>query len=123
MHNWEEIRPIVEDILQQPHYTGGGEYNATPCFLTAYQIAILVNDVDDTLKGDLQIGGVGIGEHNSFAKQIARHLSKDRKDGAFGNRLEIQFMSRKGIDSFYYGGKESQPVSEFSMFRLLDAPK
>lgn len=119
MQDWNLIRPIVAQILEQQRYTNSGNYNSTPCFLTAYQIAVLVNAQDPTLKGTLPIGGAGVGP-DSFARQIAWHLSDDinRNRDIFNGSLEIQFLSLAGLEAFTFDRGHIPSADEFSMFRL-----
>lgn len=117
MQNWDSIRKIVTEILQQEKYKGSERYTGTPCFLTAYQIAVLVNEKEPSLRGTLPIGGAGVGP-NSFAQQIARHLSDDFNKNVFNGSLEIQFLSLAGLDMFTFDGGKIPSTDEFSMFRL-----
>ena len=118
MQDWKDIRPIVEEVLKEPQYTNSARYNGEPCFLTAYQIAVLVDERDSTLKGALPIGGKGVGPE-SFAQRIARHLSDDVNKNVFGGKLEIRFLSISGLDKFTFGGGNEPSSDEFSMFRLI----
>jgi len=89
-------------------------------FLTAYQIAVLVNSHDTELKGDLPIGGKGGGPGSSFAQRIAWHLSDDYKNnGAWDNRLDMKFFSIDGLDSFTFDNGHVPSANEFSMFSLI----
>lgn len=97
---------------------GEGRYNGEVCFLTAYQIAVLVDKNNATLKGSLPIGGKGVGGE-SFAKEIAFYLSKDINEDYFNQRLEIHFFSTLGLEDFLFDGGNKPSASEFSMFRLL----
>lgn len=119
MMDWNLIRPIVERELRRQRYTNSGNYNGTPCFLTAYQIAVLVDKEDGTLKGNLPIGGAGVGP-DSFARQIAWHLSDDINKDVFSGRLEIQFFSLAGLDGFTFDGEKTPSTNEFSMFRYVE---
>ena len=122
MKDWNVIRPVVEEILKQQKYTNSGNYYGEPCFLTPYQIAVLADKQDQSLKGNLPIGGAGHGDdanNNSFAQRIAWHLSKDVNENTFGGRLEIRFLSLKAVDSFVFNGTDTPSVSEVSMFRLI----
>ena len=123
MQNWNNIRPVVERVLEQQRVTNNENYRGEPCFLTAYQIAVLVDRQDSTLKGDLPIGGQGEGveKNDSLSKQIAWHLSKAVNDGVFDGRLERRFLSLKGIDSFVFNEVNTPSASEISMFRLRSA--
>ncbi|MGB4658957.1 MAG: hypothetical protein WBI07_07250 [Mobilitalea sp.] len=117
MQNWNLIRPIAAQILRQQQYRNSGPYNGTRCFLTAYQIAVLVNVQNPSLRGTLPIGGAGVGP-DSFARQIAWHLSDDLNRNVFDGSLEIQFFSLAGLDEFTFDGKQIPSTDEFSMFRL-----
>jgi hypothetical protein len=117
MQDWNIIRPIAEQILRQQRYTNSGNYNGEPCFLTAYQIAVLVNQHNPALKGTLPIGGVGVGP-DSFARRIAWHLSDDVNRNVHNGNLEIQFLSIAGLDEFRFDGEHHPSADEFSMFRL-----
>lgn len=110
MENWPAIRDCISGILRRQHYHG------TRCFLTAYQIAVLVNEEDSSLRGDLPIGGLYAGPE-SFASKIARCLSNDvRRKETKG--LEMQFFSMKGLDSFCFDNGNVPSGDEFSMFRI-----
>jgi hypothetical protein len=120
MRNWNEIRMVVEQVLRQQRCTKSENHYGKPCFLTAYQIAVLVDKVDSKLKGDLVIGGQGEGDKgNSFSQKIAWHLSKDFNDDVFNGSLEIQFLNLKGLNSFTFNDGNTPSVSEVSMFRLV----
>lgn len=123
MQNWSLIRPVVAHVLGSQQYTNSGNYNGTPCFLTSYQIAVLVDRIDPTLRGNLPIGGADAGP-DSFARQIAWHLSDDVNRNAFNGSLEIQFFSIDGLDDFTFDGGRVPSSAEFAMFRLtsLNAP-
>lgn len=117
MQNWNLIRPIISQLLQQQHYTNSERYNGTRCFLTAYQIAVLVDQQNSTLKGDLPIGGTGVGP-DSFSRQVAHKLSKEVNNRTFPG-LEIQFLCIEGLDCFTFNGGHRPSNDEFSMFRLI----
>lgn len=116
MQNWNLIRPLVVDILKQQRYTSSGNYNGTPCFLSAYQLAALVDKQNSALKGTLKIGGAGVGP-DSFAREIALHLSDDINKNVFNGNLEIQFFSMSGLDTFTFDKGHVPSEHEFSMFR------
>jgi len=113
MKNWEQIRPVVEQILR------GKNYQGTPCFLTAYQLAVLVDKEDSSLKENLPIGGEGMGNkanNQSFAQQIALSLSNDINKN--DDTIEMQFFSIAGLDAFTFDGENTPSSNEFSMFRI-----
>jgi hypothetical protein len=127
MQDWDIIRGAIEEVLREPRYKNGQR-----CFLTAYQIAVLVDRGDSTLKGSLPLGGEGAGHHSSFAQQIAKNLSSDVNNG--DTSIEMRYFSLDGLDSFTFGkdsstannekppkenGGYSPSENEFSMFRLV----
>ena len=123
MKNWEQIRPVVEQVLRQQRFTNSGNHHGKLCFLTAYQIAVLVDEHDNTLKGDLPIGGEGMGgESNSqsFAQQIALCLSRDISKNLSDDTIEMQFFSRAGLDAFTFDGGKVPSANEFSMFKVKE---
>jgi hypothetical protein len=120
MQEWGQIRPVIDQVLREQHYSNSGNYHGEQCFLSAYQIAVLVNAQNNALKGELPIGGEGVGP-SSFSQQIAQHLSGDINKGD-GNGFEMQFFSLAGLDAdaFTFNGGMSPSSKEFSMFRLID---
>jgi len=120
MTDWEIVRPIVEDVLKNQRVKNRN-YDET-CFLTAYQIAVLVDKQDPNLKGALSIGGEGEGGVNksSFAHKIAWHLSKAVNENYYGGNLERKFFSIDGLDSFAFGGMKTPSVNKFLMFRMIE---
>lgn len=124
--DWNKADEVIKQVLEN-----SGKYNGARCFLTAYQIAVLVDKVDGTLRDSLEIGGAGIGEHTSFAQQIARHLAdisknSDKNESTFNGRLEMQFINLKGLDvpalegvkEFVFDKGRKPSANKFSMFRL-----
>ena len=122
MHFQERIRTILGDIQYcRP------DHHMAPPFLTAYQIAIEFAQryPDDFQRTGLQIGGRGIGEHNSLAQYIAHELST-----RIGNReiqdIEGSFLSNKHLTELSFVDFESAPITssltesqyDLSMFRL-----
>jgi len=104
----DHILSAAEEILNRIQHEG------ETCFLTAYQLACLMDEQYPTLKCDLPIGGKGEGgKHesgNSFAQHIAWYLAGD-------NRFEKQWFSIEGLDSFTFCGKSPSSKTP-SMFRL-----
>jgi hypothetical protein len=121
MQNWNsEVRDAAVNGVLRVQKTVDGER----CFISAYQIAVLVHRNDPSLKEDgLPIGGKGKGtdKNDSFAKQIAWHLSKDINNNTLNN-VERRFFSINGLSKFAFtgdNGNECVPSdNEFTMFRL-----
>jgi len=120
MLDWEIVRPVAAQVLRKYRYSSAGSsQNGTPCFLTAYQIAVLVDRINPSLKGNLPVGGEDTGP-DSFAKQIATRLSNDVDSNLFGGGLIKQFFCTSGLDDFTFNGGHKPSTNTFSMFRLAD---
>ncbi|MDD4773227.1 MAG: hypothetical protein PHZ09_06430 [Eubacteriales bacterium] len=113
MENWDVIRSYITNILLTQNYNG------TRCFLTAYQIAVLLDEQNPNLKGDLPLGELGIETSNSFTKQIAWRLSEDIKKNRI-NGIEKLFLSTKGLESFDFNKEHIPSAKTFSIFRIPD---
>lgn len=119
MLDWIQTRPIVKDLLENERNSNSGNYNGERCFLTAYQIAILVDKENPDVRGKLPIGGKGVGP-DSFSRQIAWHLSQEIDGEYFEGKLEIGFFSQSGLEDFTFDGGHQPSLNEFSMFRLRE---
>jgi hypothetical protein len=121
MRDWKLfVRPVIAEILRQQHYdNNNSNYNNASCFISSYQVAVLADRQDSTLRGNLPIGGEGVGGC-SFAQKIAWHLSDEiNRHTAFGNQLEIQFYSRTGLEAFTFNDGRIPSTNEFSIFRIV----
>jgi len=110
MSRWDDFKfeeKIVE-ILQGTKYIKDNHHLRRP-FLSAYQLAIdfALRFPDDFNQLNLQIGGKGIGEHNSLAQYIANRLSQKIKEKKLPN-VEGGFFSNKHLRelNFSYLGKD-----------------
>lgn len=114
MQNWNSVRPMIEEILGQYKYTQRkhDEY----CFLTAYQIAALLDKKDPAIKGCLSVGGDGDGA--SLAQQLSRQLATDINRERDACCVELAFFSIAGLDSITFADNQTPSNCEFSMFRL-----
>jgi len=122
MMDWNLVRPVVAQVLRRQTYTNSGQYHGERCFISPYQIAVLVDRINPALKGSLPVGGEGTGP-DSFARRIAWHLSDDYNQNAFNGSLEIQVFSCEGLDGnrkgFLFDGGNVPSPEEFSIFRLV----
>ena len=111
---WEnEVRPVVIEVLNE-----SGKYeNGEQCFITAYQIAALVNKKRADIESEFPTGGEGAGP-GTLAQGIARYLSDDEY---FEGKIERAFLSVKGLDAFKFSGANVPSNEAFSMFRLIHA--
>ena len=118
----KEIKNAVIAVLDsiKPYESGNRNEN---CYLTAYQIAVLLLK-DKKIKKymsdngyPINIGGKGEGSYNSLSRAIAKDLAgeSDTFDMAFINIT-------KGLEQFSFideKGRLSEPsVESISMFRL-----
>ena len=110
---WEDkVRSVVVEILNE-----SGKYeNGEQCFLTAYQIAALVNQKKPDIEREFPTGGKGAGP-GTLAQRIAWHLSDDKY---FEGKIEKAFLSIKGLEAFKFSGDNEPSNKEFSMFRLIN---
>ena len=125
---WEQynLEERILDILDV-HYSHGPEHHFRRPFLTPYQIAISFKEQyqSDFDAIDMPIGGIGIGQHNSFSQYIARELSRKINDRSISN-IEGGFLSNNNIVELIFNdsGKEvrSSSINNFdlSMFRRTD---
>jgi hypothetical protein len=125
-NNWEVIRgEIVEILKEAEHYHS--ENTDKTCFLSAYQLAVLLYKKNKTLIKNSScpknIGGKGEGEYNSLSQYIANSLSKDIKNGPLTGIVSHEFLNISGLEQFSFLDEKkiiSQPSNIcFSMFRYL----
>lgn len=116
-NNRVEIGNALIGILRNTkHYVS--ETRDETCFLSAYQLAVLLNKHHKALIRNVNcphnIGGKGEGEHSSLAQYVARILAED-------SRVEIGFFNIEGLEQFSFMDEKkilSQPSNQcFSMFR------
>jgi len=118
--DWDIVRPIVARVLRKYRYrSSGSSRDGTPCFLTAYQIAVLVDSDYPELKGNLPVGGEDTGP-DSFTRKIAMRLSNDVDSNFYQGGLIRQYFSTEGLDGFTFNGGHRPSDKTFSMFSLAD---
>ena len=102
------ILKAAECILSNHKHSG------ETCFLTAYQLAYLIDERNPAIKGDLPIGGKGEGDKHesglSLAWYVAQFLARD-------SRFDRQWLCCGKKDSFTFNGI-SPSDKTFSMYRL-----
>ena len=121
MSNRDIIRDYIEEILKQVKLFDAKER----CFLSAYQIAVLLNrDYKQQIKGlgiPHNIGGKGEGEYNSLSQYIAGFLAQEIKNGY--DKVAIEFFNRVGLEQFSFRDENkvlSEPSNDcFSMFKYI----
>ena len=94
------------------------------CYISAYQLAVLLNKnyrpLLDSLGYPKNIGGKGLGKHDSLAKRIARDLSVETKNNLQFD-IEIAFFCTNELEQFSFRDEEhilrEASNSCFSMFR------
>jgi len=123
---WDQLQmgSKIIQILSDAQSHNIGHHFGKP-FMTSYQIAI---EFRQRFPKDFQtigkeIGGKGIGQHNSLAQYIARELSNRIKNGKIQN-IEGRFLWRKHLHTIQYdsGNIESSSMQAFdlSIFRIAD---
>lgn len=125
MSKWEDlnIEAHIREILTEVE---GREHHFRRSFLTAYQIAIKFEQrfPDEAHELGFQVGGEGIGEHNSLAQYLARQLSQRKKSGGLQD-IEGAFISNDNLVNISFNNGGETIVSsvtgtqyDLSMFRL-----
>jgi len=119
---WSNILDEIIKILKSAeHYP---ETNET-CFLTAYQLAVLLYENNKALIQSANcpknIGGMGEKDQNSLSQYIARNLSQYSKKE--NSDIELRFLNITGLEQFSFLDEKkilSMPSKNcFSMFRYI----
>jgi hypothetical protein len=94
---WSE--QLTETIIRVLQNT---TYNGSYCYMTAYQLAIGVEQEmrDIVAESDLPFGGEGAGENNSFVSRLAWHLDNKINNG------EIRHVERTSLSHLYLSKME-----------------
>ena len=127
MSLWQDlkIKDRIVEILSEITYADPTHHFGIP-FLTAYQLAILIDERYSEIRQTLglPIGGSGVGEHNSLAQYLAKELSTRIRSGEIQD-IQGAFLSNRKLQdiSFTYGSDgitSSLTSSQFdlSMYRL-----
>lgn len=125
--DWDAIRDELIEILKEAEQFHSENYDKT-CFLSAYQLAVLLYKRNKNLVINSSffnnIGGKGDGSKNSLAQYIALSLSRDIKrtdEASLKDEVEMAFFNTSGLEQFSFldeKGIISQPSNTcFSMFR------
>ena len=123
MSKWVEysmeskINAVLRNIEQTSRKQG---HTFHPPFITAYQLAIALEDQNAGLCATLEkeLGGKGTDEHHSLSQYVANELSIRIGDGEIQN-VEGAFLSVKDIVSLdFTRGVSSSATDTISLFRL-----
>ena len=116
----------IKKILTNKEMSGEYEHDGKNknCFISAYQLAIFLDKnhrpLLDSLGYPKNIGGKGLGKHDSLAKRIARDLSAETKNNLQFD-IEIAFFCTNELEQFSFRDEEhilrEASNSCFSMFR------
>lgn len=126
-NNWQAIRKELISILKDAELYEKRE----TCFLSAYQLAVLLNKQNKSLvknsTSPKNIGGKGEGIYNSLSQYIANSLSRDiNNGGSLEGCVEHKYFNIEGLEQFSFldeKGTISQPSNKcFSMFRYIKEP-
>ncbi|WP_020618908.1 hypothetical protein [Paenibacillus daejeonensis] len=129
MSVWEVhgIESKIRDILSNVEYLSKSDHHFGTPFLTAYQIAIELNDRFPEIASELryQVGGQGTNEKNSLAQYLALQLSRYIKSGKILD-IEGAFLSNNNLDDISFSNNATRLVSsltrsqyDLSMYRFI----
>lgn len=115
----EKIRTVLNVDSHQPLHHFGRP------FMTAYQIALRVNQLfpEAVAALGMPIGGRGTGQHNSLAQYIALELSKRIHDNRITD-IEGRFLYREFLQELKYDDGNDEYVAssgqayDLSIYRL-----
>ncbi|PSL56571.1 hypothetical protein B0I31_103324 [Saccharothrix carnea] len=117
----DKVRAVLRTV---PIANPAGHHFGRP-FITAYQLAIKLDaaysDVAKELK--VEIGGSGIGKHNSLAQYLAGQLTRRIGEEGAAYPVEGAFLSKELLTSLRYAAGDKQISGslngyDLSMFRL-----
>jgi hypothetical protein len=115
----ERVLQILREVDDKGHHFGRP-------FLTAYQLAMEFDHRHHDIVRDCgyQVGGAGIGEHNSLAQYLALELSRHIRDNP-DYPIEGAFISSQDLRELSYNNGQEVVISSLigsdyglSMFRL-----
>lgn len=117
--DWPILRKELVEILKEAEQFHSGSDNKK-CFLTAYQLAVLLYKKNKPLVINSScpnnIGGKGEGSYNSLSRYIANMLAKDLKKDVI-----VEFLNISGLEQFSFRDEDGiikEPSNTcFSMFR------
>lgn len=130
MSEWEEIEEAIVEILNSEDAVSYNEkkrehHYGNP-FLTAHQIALLLKEKFNHLKGiaSRNVGGEGEG-NRTIAWYIADQLSKKIKKQKNTGRIEGAFLSQTHFSALAFDKDNVKPTivnngNPLSMFRLRE---
>jgi hypothetical protein len=101
-------------------------------FLTAYQLAILIDDrypeVRQALGPDVPIGGAGSGSQTGLVQYLAERLAAEARSRGAGYRIEAAALSRSCMGDVWFKVPGASDIRnsnaeagwDLSLFRLRD---
>lgn len=129
MSMWQEadMESKIAEVLGEAHLTNPGGHHLGRPYVSSYQIAIALGrkypDITDIL--DKEIGGRGIGKHNSVAQYLAGELSrKIKSDPVYF--VEGAFLSNESVSSIHFKDAQDNDIGsslvgtsfDMAIFRL-----
>ncbi|WP_410661751.1 hypothetical protein [Amycolatopsis sp. lyj-112] len=123
----EIMRKVCEVLGDVPATQPEGHHLGRP-YVTAYQLAIGLDAQHPEVGRALgvEIGGAGIGRHNSLAQYLARELSRQIAldggtapvEGAFLSHIHITALTFINADGGHHTSSLTESGFPLSMFRL-----
>ncbi len=118
MSNWEDhdILAKILTALDIVHIGNQGGHHFGRPYMTAYQLATKVHELNPQLAGDLglSLGGKGTGSHNSLVQYLALELSRQIKRHGEAYPVEGAFMSNELVKDLRYNGPDGEVTSSLT---------
>lgn len=114
MSRWSDLdlTNVIEGILRDVHANNLSGHHFGGPYVTAYQIAIELERRSPDLVTEIgkQIGGAGIGEHNSLAQYLSNELSKNIKSDPSHFPIEGIFMSNENVSAMIFNRANGEAI-------------
>lgn len=115
----EKVRTILAEVEQNAKLV---DHHFNPPFITAYQLAVLLEEKEAGIASKLgkQLGGKGTGEYHSVAQYVAKELSSRISKGEIED-IEGAFLDVRDISKLNFPKDiESSANERLSLFRLKE---
>ncbi|MFJ4103914.1 hypothetical protein [Amycolatopsis japonica] len=123
-----EVEDKVREVLREGAAASRHVHHLGRPYVTVYQLAIRLHSKYPDVATELgfEVGGVGIGRHNSLAQYLARELSVRIREGGDDFPVEGAFLSNDRIAALTFVGTDGGHITSsltdsgdpLSLFRL-----
>lgn len=124
-HGMEER---VREVLHAVHLNSDQAHALGRPFVSSYQRAILIDELDPNLKAVIgkEVGGSGTGAHHSLAQYLGKELTRQIRADGEAHFVEGAFMSNERVRSIIHEGANGADVvssvagtaNDITLFRL-----